>query len=112
MATSLSMVGADSLSVVIGAVMAVRGTMSFGGYIAFVNVFWRAVHTVMDVFHPLAELYRAAEIADRMKNFLKTSTAPNFTVDDGVILRDVTFAYNNLPVLRQADLTLRQVRMY
>lgn len=108
MVTSLSMVGADSLSVVIGAVMVVRGTLSFGGYIAFVNVFWRAVHTVMDVFHPLAELYRAAEIADRMESLLQTSAAPSFTLGDSVILRDVAFAYNGVPVLRQADLALRQ----
>jgi ATP-binding cassette subfamily B protein len=106
--TSLSMVGADSLSVVIGAVMVIRGTLSFGGYIAFVNVFWRAVHTVMGVFHPLAELYRAAEIADRIQDLLKTTAAPSFAIGDSVVLRDVRFAYNGVPVLRQVDLTLRQ----
>jgi len=105
--TSLSMVGADFLAVVVGAAMVIRGALSFGGYIAFVNVFWRAVSTVMGFFRPLADMYRLGEIADRIQTFLATAAPEYFTPGDRVVLRDVSFAYSGEPVLKGASLEVR-----
>lgn len=105
--TSLGMVGADFLAVVVGAAMVIRGALSFGGYIAFVNVFWRAVSTVMGFFRPLAEVHRLGAIADRIQTFLETTPPEYFTVGESVELREITLAYNAEPVLRSVNLAVR-----
>lgn len=107
MVTDLSMVGADFLATVVGAALVIRGILSFGGFIAFINVFWRELSAVMGFFQPLADLYRLGEIAERIHAFLGTTTPEYFTVGNEVELKDVTFAYNDQPVLRNLDLTLR-----
>jgi len=105
--TSLNMVGADFLAIVVGATMVIRGALSFGGYLAFVTVFWRAVSTVTGVFRPLAELHRSGEIADRIRSFLDATAPEYFVRGDGVVLREVTFSYNGEPVLKKVNLASR-----
>jgi len=81
--------------------------LSFGGYIAFLNVFLRAVSTVMGFFRPLADLYRLGETADPIQTFLATAAPEYFTPGDRVALRDVSFAYSGEPVLDRASLEVR-----
>ncbi len=102
--TSLSMVGADFLSMVVGATLVIRGALSVGGYLAFVNVFWRAVSTVNGLFRPLAELHRSGEIADRIQGFLDAMAPEYFVRGDGVLLREVTFSYQGEPILKRVNL--------
>jgi ATP-binding cassette subfamily B protein len=46
----LTMVTSDFLSMFVGALFVLRGALTFGGYLAFVNTFWRAVTTLMQLF--------------------------------------------------------------
>lgn len=105
--TSLNMVGADFLAMVVGATLVIRGALSFGGYLAFINVFWRAVSTVTGVFRPLGELYRLGEIADRIHSFLKAAASEYYAHGEAVQLRNVTFSYNGEPVLKDVNLACR-----
>jgi ABC-type multidrug transport system fused ATPase/permease subunit len=104
---SLGMVGTDFLAIVVGAIMVIRGTLSFGGYLAFINVFWRAVTTLMEIFRPLADLYRLLEIANRIQSFLESPIPEYFAVADEVVLRDVTLAYDSKQVLKKVNLIIR-----
>ena len=105
--TSATMVWADFLSMVVGAAMVIRGALSFGGYLAFVNVFWRALSTVTGLFRPLAELHRSGEIADRIQSFLDETAPEYFVRGNSVSLRNVTFSYNDVPVLKKINLIAR-----
>ena len=105
--TSATMVWADFLSMVVGAAMVIRGALSFGGYLAFVNVFWRALSTVTGLFRPLAELHRSGEIADRIQSFLDETAPEYFVRGNSVSLRNVTFSYNDVPVLKKINLVAR-----
>jgi len=104
---SLNMVGADFLAIVVGAVMVIRGVLSFGGYLAFINVFWRSLSSVIRVSQPLAELHRSAEIVDRIWSFLDTTAPEYFIRGDGIALREVTFSYNGEPILEKVNLISR-----
>ncbi|MDG7002071.1 MAG: ABC transporter ATP-binding protein [Nitrososphaerota archaeon] len=42
-ANDVTMVTSDFISLFVGAVFVIRGKLSFGGYLAFVNSFWRAI---------------------------------------------------------------------
>jgi len=104
---SVNTVMADFLAIAVGAVMIMRGSLSFGGYLAFVNIFWRTLSTVEGVFHPLAELRRSGEILDRIQSFLEETPAKYFVHGDCVILKDVVFSYNREPVLKKINLVAK-----
>ncbi len=71
----LMMLIADVLSMTVGAVFVLRGALTFGGYLAFVNAFWRAVTTLMQLFKQIPEFNNLSVIVMRIGSFL--SFAPN-----------------------------------
>ena len=64
------MVISDFLSVFVGALFVLRGALTFGGYLAFVNTFWRAVTTTMQLLNQVPEFQRLGVITDRVAAFL------------------------------------------
>ena len=96
---------ADFLALFVGALFVLRGALTFGGYLAFVNAFWRAVTTMMDLLHPTADLHRLLGIVNRLDDFERKQTTPYYEVQDGVLLSGISFAYDNTPVIE--DLSLR-----
>ena len=65
-----AMVISDFLSVFVGALFVLRGALTFGGYLAFVNTFWRAVTTTMQLLNQVPEFQRLGVITDRVAAFL------------------------------------------
>jgi ATP-binding cassette subfamily B protein len=104
--SSVAMNIADFLALFVGALFVLRGALSFGGYLAFVNAFWRAVTTMMDLLHPIADLHRLLGIVDRLYDFETERAKRYYQVGRNVILKDVSFSYNALPVLENYSLQI------
>jgi ATP-binding cassette subfamily B protein len=102
----LTMVTSDFLSMFVGALFVLRGALSFGGYLAFVNTFWRAVTTLMQVFNRMAEFHSYGAITERIASFLSPAAEANYRKGDVPAVSNVEFAYNGKPVLKNFSLQL------
>jgi ATP-binding cassette subfamily B protein len=102
----LTMVTSDFLSMFVGALFVLRGALSFGGYLAFVNTFWRAVTTLMQVFNRMAEFHSYGAITERIASFLSPAAEANYRKGDVPAVSNVAFAYNGKPVLKNFSLQL------
>lgn len=99
----------DFSTMLVGALFVMRGTLSFGGFLAFINTFWRALTTLLQLFNQLAELHSLAAVADRVLLFIRSSSGnrPYSTVGPCVSLRDVSASYDGeTPVLSNLSLQL------
>jgi len=90
----------DFLSLFVGALFVLRGTLSFGGYLAFVNTFWRTVTTLMGVFHPIPEFHRHLRIVNRLCEFESKKIKKYWKDGEEVVLKGVCFSYGSTPVLK------------
>ena len=102
----LTMVTSDFLSMFVGALFVLRGALSFGGYLAFVNTFWRAVTTLMQLFNRMAEFHTYGAITERIASFLSSSAAVNYRKGHVPAVSNVEFAYNGKPILKDFSLQL------
>ena len=102
----LTMVTSDFLSMFVGALFVLRGALSFGGYLAFVNTFWRAVTTLMQLFNRLAEFHTYGAITERIASFLSPRAAMNYRRGEVPAVSNVEFAYNGKPILKNFSLEL------
>jgi ABC-type bacteriocin/lantibiotic exporter with double-glycine peptidase domain len=103
---SLTMVISDFFSMFVGALFVLRGALSFGGYLAFVNSFWRAVTTLMQVFNRMADFHAFGAVAERMASFLSSPMSPYYRKGVSVSATNVEFSYTDTPVLRDFSLQL------
>lgn len=97
---SLTMVVSDFLSMFVGALFVLKGALTFGGYLAFVNSFWRAVTTLMQLFNRMADFHAFGAITERIASFLSSSMAPYYREGPSVSVTNVAFSYADTPVLR------------
>lgn len=102
----LTMVTSDFLSMFIGALFVLRGALSFGGYLAFVNTFWRAVTTLMQLFNRMAEFQTYGVITERIASFLSSPAETSYRKSDSPAVRNLEFAYNGKPILKEFSLKL------
>lgn len=102
----LTMVTSDFLSMFVGALFVLKGALSFGGYLAFVNTFWRAVTTLMQLFNRMAEFHSYGVITERIASFLSSSAVVSFRKGQVPAVRNVEFAYNGKPILKDFTLQL------
>ena len=102
----LTMVTSDFLSMFVGALFVLRGALSFGGYLAFVNTFWRAVTTLVQVFNRMAEFQTYAVIIERIASFLITPSETWYQKSKLPAVSNVEFAYNGKPILKDFFLQL------
>ena len=102
----LTMVTSDFLSMLVGALFVLRGALSFGGYLAFVNTFWRAVTTLMQLFNRMAEFHTYGAITERIALFLSSSAVANYRKGRVPAVSNVEFAYNGKPILKDFSLQL------
>ena len=102
----LTMVTSDFLSMFIGALFVLRGALSFGGYLAFVNTFWRAVTTLMQLFNRMAEFHTYGAITERIASFLAPPAEVNYRKGEVPAVSNVEFAYNGKPILKNFSLQL------
>jgi ATP-binding cassette, subfamily B, bacterial MsbA len=101
-----TMVIADFLSMFVGALFVLRGTLTFGGYLAFVNTFWRAVTTLMQLFNRLADYHTFGVITKRVAASLAFSMPMYYRNGRSLTLDNVKFAYGSTPILEDFSLQL------
>lgn len=102
----LTMVTSDFLSMFVGALFVLRGALTFGGYLAFVNTFWRAVTTLMQLFNRMAEFQTYGVIVERIESFLTSRAKASYQKSDSPAVSNLAFAYNGKPILKDFSLQL------
>jgi ATP-binding cassette subfamily B protein len=90
------MVVSDVLSMFVGALFVLRGALTLGGYLAFVNTFWRAVTTLMQLFNRMAEFHTYGAIAERIASFLSPPAGVYHRVGSSPSVSDLEFSYEGL----------------
>jgi len=104
----MTMVVSDFLSMFVGALFVLRGALSFGGYLAFVNTFWRAVTTLMQLFNRMADFHTYGAIIERIASFLSSSAMEYYRIGGSPSVNNVIFSYNGAPILKDFSLRLSQ----
>ena len=102
----LTMVTSDFLSMFVGALFVLRGALTFGGFLAFVNTFWRAVTTLMQLFNRMAEFQTYGVITQRIGSFLSTRAEQSHRLGSFPSAANLDFAYNGKPILKNFSLQL------
>ena len=102
----LTMVTSDFLSMFVGALFVLRGALTFGGYLAFVNTFWRAVTTLVQVFNRMAEFQTYGVIIERIASFLLTRSETFYQKSSSPAVNNLEFGYNGKPILQDFSLQL------
>jgi ATP-binding cassette subfamily B protein len=102
----LTMVISDFLSMFVGALFVLKGALSFGGYIAFVNTFWRAVTTLMQLFNRMTDFQTFGVIAARITSFLSPPVRPYYRKGLSPSVSNLGFSYDGKPILKDFDLQL------
>ena len=100
------MVMSDFLSMFVGAWFVLRGALSFGGYLAFVNTFWRAMTTLMQLFNRIADFQRFGVIARRIASFVSSSASVYYRKGRSPSVNNLTFSYAGTPILTDFSLQL------
>ena len=101
-----TMVIADFLSMFVGALFVLRGALTFGGYLAFINTFWRAVTTLMQLFNRLADFHTFGVIIKRVAATLSFSMPMYYRKGRALSLDNVKFSYGSTPILKDFCLRL------
>ena len=102
----LTMVISDFLSMFVGALFVLRGVLTFGGYLAFVNTFWRAVTTLMQLFNRMADLQAYGTVAERVASFLSSPTRAYHHKGCSPSVSNLGFSYDGKPILKDFSLRL------
>jgi len=99
----------DFATMLVGALFVMRGALSFGGFMAFINTFWRALTTLLQLSNQIAEFHSLAAVANRVVVFINSSNENTryFTVGSGVSLSEVSVSYDGATqVLKNLSLEL------
>jgi subfamily B ATP-binding cassette protein MsbA len=102
----LTMVTSDFLSMFVGALFVLRGALTFGGFVAFVNTFWRAVTTLMQLFNRMADFHTYGAIAGRIESFLSTTENVYYRKGRLPSVSKLGFSYDDKPILKNFSLQL------
>lgn len=85
-----------------------RGRLSFGGFMGFMNAFWLVIGSVKGIFDQVPEMSRVAGLVERLREFEKNDgLRANVHLSDRLKLEDVTFAYNGKAILQNLRFELR-----
>ncbi len=103
-----TMVISDFLSMFVGALFVLKGALTFGGYLAFVNTFWRAVTTLMQLFNKAADFHTYGVITRRVAATLSSRARAYYRAGRSPSVSEVGFSYGATPVLKDFSLQLSQ----
>jgi ATP-binding cassette subfamily B protein len=98
---------ANTLSLVVGGYFVLTRALSFGGFLAFVNAFWRAVDNVFALLRRVPEFHRYAQILERAHGLLSSASAPYARPADRARLEGVRVAYGDEAPLELPRLEIR-----
>jgi ATP-binding cassette subfamily B protein len=92
---------ANTVSLIVAGYYVFLRELSFGGFLAFVNAFWRAVTTAFGLVQSLPEFHRYTEIFRRLSDLLSSRPRPYWrpAPTPEVRLRSVRLSYDGKPVL-------------
>jgi ATP-binding cassette, subfamily B, bacterial len=102
----LTMVISDFLSMFVGAWFVLKGALTFGGFLAFVNTFWRAVTTLMQLFNRMADFHAVSAFTDRIMSFLSAANNVYYRSGYSPSVHNINFSYGDAPILRDFSLQL------
>jgi ABC-type bacteriocin/lantibiotic exporter with double-glycine peptidase domain len=100
------MVVSDFFSMFVGALFVLRGTLTFGAYLAFVNTFWRAVTTLMQLLNYTVDFQSYAIVIERIRSFLTAFRSPYYRKNQWPSVDNITFSYSDSSVLNGLSLRL------
>lgn len=103
----VSMNLSDFSSLTVASYFLFKGVLTFGGYLAFVNTFWRAVTGIVDVFAPLAEISRFLTITERLYNFQKEKPLIYYRYGKEISLKNVKVFYEDVLALNDISLNIK-----
>ncbi|MGQ9847688.1 MAG: ATP-binding cassette domain-containing protein [Bacteroidales bacterium] len=98
----------DSLTLFIGALFVLRGELTFGAYLAFVNTFWRTVTGIMDFFKPIPQLKGYYTVIKRIYNFEKDKAERYYEEGKDIIMDKIYFSYDGEEVFKDFSLRINQ----
>ena len=101
-----TMVISDFFSLFVGALFVLRGVLSFGGFLAFVNSFWRAVTTLMQLFNRMADFHTVWAVIERIRSFLSSPANVYYRLGRAPSVSNISFAYGDTPTLADFSLHL------
>jgi ABC-type bacteriocin/lantibiotic exporter with double-glycine peptidase domain len=102
----LTMVISDFLSMFVGALFVLKGALTFGGYLAFVNTFWRAVTTLMQLFNRVPEFHTYGAIIQRIGSFLSPPVVAYYRKGLVPAVHNLQFSYDGKAILKDFSLRL------
>jgi ATP-binding cassette subfamily B protein len=100
------MVTSDFLSMFVGALFVLRGELTFGGYLAFVNTFWRAVTTLMQLFNRVGDFHTFSTITRRIASFLSSPEKAYYRTGLSPAVKNISFSFVDNQVLKDFSLQL------
>ncbi len=89
----------DFLSLFVGALFVLKGALTFGGYLAFVNAFWRAVAALTQLFKSVPDLHNFSVILTRITSFLAFSSTAYYQSGSEPSIKNVAFSYGDRKIL-------------
>lgn len=98
----------EMLVIIVCGYAILKGEMSFGGFMAFMNAFWLAVGNMRTLIQKLPELSKNSIALERLEEFssLAGSAAIAPAADGSVILKDVGFSYDDKQVFSNLSLAV------
>jgi len=101
---SATMNVSDFLSMFVGAGLVIKGAITFGTYLAFVNTFWRNVTTLMQIVGSTATLSRLGTTTRRVAAFAAPLPITSRVIGNATTADRVAFSYGSERIL--SDLSL------
>jgi ATP-binding cassette subfamily B protein len=98
---------ANTVSMLVAGYYVFLRELTFGGFLAFVNAFWRAVTNAFTLVQSIPELHRYTEIFTRIARLLSTQPGAYAQRSPIVRLRSVQLSYDGQPVLDIPSLEIR-----
>lgn len=98
---------ANTLALVVGGYFVLSRALSFGGYLAFVNAFWRAVDNTFSLLRRAPEFHRHAQVLERVHGLLSSAPAPYVRTAAEAWLQGVRVAYAGGALLELPRLQIR-----
>jgi ABC-type multidrug transport system fused ATPase/permease subunit len=97
---------AETLVIIVCGYEMLRGGMTFGGFMAFMNAFWIAMGGLRGVINKVPEIARTEALLDRMAEFSAAAPAAAPAPGNGARLEAVRFSYGDKPVFTGLDLEI------
>jgi ATP-binding cassette subfamily B protein len=98
---------ANTLSLIVGGYFVLIRELTFGGFLAFVNAFWRAVGNIFSILNTVPEFHRYAEILERIEALASLTPTPYARPSPVARVQNARLSYDGKAVL---DISRFEVR--